>query len=493
VTPIPAKPQSVPPRLVSRMLQEAKALAKSLMSRRRTGGRGRVPIDPPVNDRLGEVEHIIVLMMENRSFDHMLGYLGLEGGIPGLDGLRRDMYNEHDGQRYYVEPLTETAFPGGANPSHDGKSVEDQLADNNGGFVRNFVEKTESSEPGLVMGYYTEQQLPVYDHLARNFTVCHRWFSSVPGATWPNRLYSIAGAAAGSADDLPLFPYYWMKSFARHLDKAEKSWRWYSYDPGTLRFIDRKYRTVRGGRFGFVEQRTPEEDAVSHNLHEGTSLVDDIANDELPHVSWIDPNFTDLHLIPHANDDHPPADVTGGQELVLNIYRALAARPDVWAKSLFIVVYDEHGGLYDHVPPSKAPDDNPRFRRYGVRVPALVISPWAKPGFVSDQVFDHASLIKTILVRFCSPDGKIPNMGRRVTEAADLSVLLTADSTRQPPDHQAIVEGMANLRAEQVRKRILEGPINAARQRRPELDELQSGIIRGAQKLRRKRLPAGRP
>lgn len=476
-----------------KLAQQLEAMAKSMASRRRISGR-RVPIGTPPNPRLDDVEHIIVLMMENRSFDHMLGYLGLDGGVPGVDGLHPDMYNLYDGRRYVVHPLRDTTFPGGANPSHDSASVVEQLAEDNGGFVRNFAQKTGASDPGLVMGYYTAEQLPVYDHLARNFTVCQRWFSSVPGATWPNRLYSVAGAAAGSPDDLPMFPYYWMKSFVRHLERAGRSWRWYSYDPGTLRFIDARYRLLRDANFAFVEQRTPEEELEGRALGEGSSLLDDIANDNLPDVCWIDPNFTDLHLFPHSNDDHPPANVSAGQELVLNIYRALVSRPSVWAKSLLVIAYDEHGGLYDHVSPPEAPDDDPRFRRYGVRVPALVVSPWSAKGFVSDELFDHTSIIKTILLRFCSKDGTIPNMGRRVTQANDLSGLLSADAPREaPPDHQAVAERVADIRAEQTRTRLRQAPADAARKPREKVDDLQAGMILGTQKLRRKGLAAGRP
>src|ERR1700730_16675792 len=140
---------------------------------------------------------------------------------------------------------------------------------------------------------------------------------SAPSRARPGRTACIRspGQRPADPDDLPLFPYYWMKSFVRHLDKAKRSWRWYSYDPGTLRFIDHKYRLRRDTNFAFVEQRTPEEEIQGQILSEGSSLIDDIANDTLPDVSWIDPNFTDLHLYPHSNDDHPPADVTAGQEL----------------------------------------------------------------------------------------------------------------------------------------------------------------------------------
>jgi phospholipase C len=187
--------------------------------------------------------------------------------------------------------------------------------------------------------------------------------------------------------------------------------------------------------------------------------------------------------------------VHAGQQLVLAVYRALAASP-AWPRSLLVIVYDEHGGLYDHVEPGSvgpAPDDDPRFRSYGVRVPALVISPWSQSGFVSSTVFDHASIIKTILLRFCARDGKIPNMGRRVTAANDLSALLSADARRDPPDAQALVQLMADRGAEIARANLIAPPAEAARPQRPQLDEFQTGMLRGAQHLRRRKLPAGRP
>lgn len=132
------------------------------------------------------------------------------------------------------------------------------------------------------------------------------------------------------------------------------------------------------------------------------SFLEDAAHGSLPAVAWIDPNFSNFNPIGfQPNDDHAPADIRDGQQFVLAIYHALASGPQ-WEKTLLIIFYDEHGGFFDHVPPPPAPDDDPRmFGRYGVRVPALIVSPWTEPGVVSHTLFDHTSVIKTILLRFC--------------------------------------------------------------------------------------------
>src|SRR5690242_7590577 len=178
---------------------------------------------------LAKVEHIVVLMMENRSFDHMLGYLSLEGGRADVDGLRPEFANTHDGHRYPVHHLGTTAIA--ADPDHSADAVELQIGGGAmDGFVASFAKTLADHEvPGqdaaAVMGYYTAADVPVYDHLARDFAICDRWFSSVSGATWPNRLYALCGRAAGSRDDLPphVPPIYRQPSFVRHLDAHGRS------------------------------------------------------------------------------------------------------------------------------------------------------------------------------------------------------------------------------------------------------------------------------
>src|SRR6478735_1766371 len=167
---------------------------------------------------LKKIDHIVVLMMENRSFDHMLGYLSLEAGRTEIDGLKAGMSNSHNGKKYPIRHLQRTALTKPEDPCHGGACTAQQVSNNMGGFVANYVKsRPKAPHPDLVMGYYSGADLPTYDHLVREFCVCDRWFASVPGATWPNRLYALAGRAAGSKDPKKV-PVYNVPTFARQLD-----------------------------------------------------------------------------------------------------------------------------------------------------------------------------------------------------------------------------------------------------------------------------------
>jgi phospholipase C len=420
------------------------------------GGRTEVPtgfveieVDASV-DALDEIEHVVVLMLENRSFDHMLGYLGLEPGGPDVDGLQKGMANEHEGRSYPIFRLTETAFTKAQDPCHSGACVDEQVANGNGGFARNYIETRadpKRTEPIVVMGYYDGDQLPIYDFLARRFCVCDRWFCSLRGATFPNRLYAVAGRAAGSRDNASP-PAYHLPSFVRHLDAAGATWRWYTHELfATIWAIDRDYlpRTLDNVR-PFSSGVSPED------------FFSAARQGRLPNVAWIDPNFVDLGGAVGSNDDHPPADVRAGQELVLRVFNALVRSP-AWERTLLLVTYDEHGGFFDHVPPPAAEDDDPRpeFHAYGPRVPALVVSPRLRSR-VSHDVFDHTSIIKTCLVRFCrSSEGLVPDMGARVSAANHLGLLLDKDARIKRPDEatlQELASALARWRADSLRARI---------------------------------------
>jgi phospholipase C len=165
------------------------------------------------------------------------------------------------------------------------------------------------------------------------------------------------------------------------------------------------------------------------------SVLDDAANGHLRAVSWIDPNFIDLKVLETAsNDDHPPSDIRSGQNLVLEIYEALRNSRG-WQNTLFVVVCDEQGGFYDHVPPPKLRVEDPSGRTtYGVRVPALLIGPRVTQG-VCRALFDHTSLIKTILLRFAAnPEEAISRVGARVADATDLGVALSDEPRDDTPD-----------------------------------------------------------
>jgi phospholipase C len=423
---------------------------------------------------LDKIDHIVVLMMENRSFDHMLGYLSLQGRAD-VDGLQAGFSNEQGGQTYPVHHLSSTAVA--VDPDHSADAVDLQLGGTEmDGFVASYAktlaDRGGEEDPGAVMGYYDAADVPVYDHLAEHFVICDRWFSSVPGATWPNRLYALCGRAARSRDDLPLNlpPIYNQPSFVRHLNAHEVSWRWYSFDPGTLRLADATFKLGHHDRYAHFT-KTGLNWKTSHGGRQdlkAASFLEDVAQGTLPSVSWIDPAFTNGNMLGfRPNDDHAPGDIKDGQDLVLAVHHALATGP-LWDRTLLIVFYDEHGGFFDHVSPPAAPDDDPgMFGRYGVRVPAFIVSPWVEPRTVATSVYDHTSVMKTILTRFCPAaleadgmrdEGLVTrvrfnhphDVGTRVRQANDLGSLLSAAEPRPAPDLSALVSAAEQRAAEQA-------------------------------------------
>jgi phospholipase C len=477
-------------------------------------GTVQITVDATV-EKLAGIDHIVVLMQENRSFDHMLGYLHLNGR-QDIDGLTGTESNQApDGSIHQVHPLgSRTAFANEAeDPDHSGPSVDAQVANGCSGFVANFAHHSSAEarrlgvpvpDPGLVMGHYTEEQLPAYDFLAREFCVCDRWFSSVPGATWPNRLYALTGGADGTREDRPL-PFYSLPAFVRFLDQRGHDWRWYSFDPASLRMVDPAYRFSNHNHFAFFDQRkiSVDEAAIGVLTEDGSSFIEDAAAGTLPAVSWIDAHAKDLRVFgPDTNDDHPPSDVTAGQHLALSVYHALRSGP-AWKRTLLVIVYDEHGGFYDHVTPPRAAGPAP-FDRYGVRVPALVVSPLIERGAVPGRerdgggvekiVFDHTSILKTILLRFCREGDRIPDLGARTNLAEHLGVLLTRSEPRsdaEVADHGSIAARLQSwaTAVEQARFAPVLSPRNPPRP----LTAYQDGLYKAARLLRRAGLPAAHP
>ncbi|MFN0084928.1 MAG: alkaline phosphatase family protein [Blastocatellia bacterium] len=431
-----------------------------------------VAADPAI-DNLKNVDHIVVLMMENRSFDQMLGYLKLEGGRNEIDGLTAGLSNTHAGKTFPIHHLPTTILNDAQDPNHDEQGVKDQLANANGGFVSTYARTNpDDPDPSTVMGYYNDGDVPLYDHLAREFAVCDRWFSSVPGATWPNRLYAVTGRADKSKNNKRI-PLYNLPSIARQLDAAKVSWRWYAHERvlfstmTTLKLCDGQFRQ-KGNHKNFKRD-----------------FFNDAKQGKLPAVSWIDPNFVDFGGQFESNDDHAPADVLAGQELALKIYHALVNSPN-WAKTLLVITYDEHGGFYDHVPPPAAEDDDPNFLSFGVRVPALVVSPFIPRGAVSHTVYDHASILKTILLRFCrQANGGIPDMGRRVTTANHLGALLTEAAPR-PATPMASYQRVVDRIAEWHKKKFGDAiKLTAKGFRLHKPNDFQRGWIEAQKKLSR--------
>jgi phospholipase C len=445
-----------------------------------------------------KVDHIVVLMLENRSFDHMLGYLSMPTANGGrgrtdVDGLKPGMSNEHDGKSYEVHPAQGTTLKKSQDPCHSWDCVHKQLSDNNAHFVDSYMatrppealtEKPRVVQPGNVMAYHTPEQLPVYDFLAENFCVCDRWFCSLPGPTLPNRLYSIAGTSGGyKAGSASLFH---LKSFVRELDAAHADWSWFIHSlPPVVWVADPDYAVQHGGSIAWFDHHEP-----FPFFH--PTFMQRAASGKLPAVSWIEPLFVDIvgNSLP-TNDDHPPSDIRAGQELVLRIVNALANSP-AWERTMLVITYDEHGGFYDHVnPATSAPppaDDLPEFRAYGPRVPAIVVSPWVAPRSTAVAggekiVFDHTSLIKTILERFCRrDDGTIPHMGARVDAANHLGWVLTEDEPRDPPKLAQLLAPMKEFRGDAL-EALIQQHVDGTLGGLPDLSDFQKEMLAARESL----------
>ena len=465
-------------------------------------------IDEGLANLRSKIDHIVVLMLENRSFDHMLGYLSLdppEGrGRTDIDGLRPDMSNtwhkdaaSGDGKAYKVHPAQGTTLKKIQDPSHSWGPVHEQLSDGNAHFVDSYMKtrppewRTETPRvvfANNVMAYHTPEQLPVYDFLAENFCVCDRWFCSIPGPTLPNRLYSLCGTSGGHKDGK--LSLYKLPTFVRHLDKAHADWCWFIHSPPPMVWVaDSDYALLHGGSIAWFKNHEP-----WPWFHD--TFMQRAARGKLPAVSWIEPLFVDVvgNAMP-TNDDHPPSDIRAGQELVLNVYSALAGNPEAWKRTMLVITYDEHGGFFDHVNPDKevgAPEDDRAadgFNAYGPRVPAIVVSPWVEPGSTALDadgnkiVFDHTSLIRTILERFCRhDDGTIPNMGTRVANANHLGHLLTRDVPLDPPPFDHVLPALKQFRGDML-EAVFESHAKQLLGKLPDLSDFQKQLITARESL----------
>jgi phospholipase C len=352
---------------------------------------------------MGKVRHLVVVMLENRSFDHMLGYLSGTGmAVDGVTGASNSDEAARVVRGYHLESTRVRV-----RPHHHHEDVLSQI--NGGamdGFVRGYPSNAHVAE---IMGWYDQRDVLTYDSLARQYVVCDHWFSSFPGPTWPNRFFAICGTSAGLTGNLKWIDH---PTFFDLLPAG--SWRYYSHDVSFLRTVER-YRGHVGAPISKIS-------AFYKACVEGT----------LPSVSWIDPNFTLVDvdaLLNWANDDHPPADIARGQNLVARIYNHLIASPN-WKDTLLVVTYDEHGGFYDHVcpPPSPGGDTAP-FDKLGVRVPALVVSPWVPRGTPFNGILDHTCIARTALELFAPQ--RVHELSPRVSASASLVPLLSESAPRK--------------------------------------------------------------
>ena len=389
---------------------------------------GWPPLDAFTPSTLANIDHIVVLTKENRSFDHVFGYLSLPADRGGMgradvDGLKGGESNFYKGKEFGIFPLAGTRFVPG--PPNGYESVHHAI--NGGtmdGFVRSHADLNNDAVAGDVMGYHTGATLPVYDALARDFAIGHRWFSSHPGPTYPNRFWQLTGRPNLDARGFWEFENssprraQFTKTIFDYLNGAVDpktgqpvTWCYFEDGPCTLRFYERHTFDAMN-----IVEMSDSEKGFFARAAAGT----------LPSVSFIDPHFVDLP--PGSTCDEPPGDMADGQTLAERIVEAVIRGP-AWNRTLLLIVYDEHGGFFDHVPPpsaAKISEDFP-IGTFGVRVPAIVVSPWVRAqsvfGGVNDaKPFDHTSILKTIVRRFL-PDNP-PYLGARYAAANDLSSVI---------------------------------------------------------------------
>ena len=402
---------------------------------------GLEPRRPYITTRgpLEAIQNVVVLMMENRSFDQVLGYLSRDEGRTDVDGLspdderHREDYPEN--RPWYPRRAESTSWdfdkPG---PIHHLDGVLKQIA---GGemnkFVANFDERAHGDRAllALVKAYFGPEQLPAYRALTEEFAICDRWFTPHPGPTWPNRFIAASGDLnrdfRGQVEidnpHLPEMAPAQALTIFDHLGERGLGWRVYEHGYSFLRLY---------GRYTFETER------IVDFRHPRRGFVADARAGRLPPLTWIEPDYVDL---PPGNDDHPPADMADGQKLVATVVSALLDSPQ-WENTLLVITYDEHGGFYDHVPPPDGPALSGGDVRRGPRVPAFVVSPWVARGAVSKTVYDHTSIMATVLRAFCSPNP--PRTSARADAANDLRDLIQP-TARPRSDFDALHRRLAAI------------------------------------------------
>nr|CAB3476646.1 unnamed protein product [Digitaria exilis] len=339
--------------------------------------------------RPSPIKNVVVLALENRSFDHMLGWMRRLLGLP-IDGLTGAECNPNSTTTSTSSTICVSADADLVVPDDPGHSFEDVLEQVFGainiptsqqpsmsGFVRSAL-SINTLLSSFVMRAFRPSLLPSFATLAQSFAVFDRWFSSIPGPTQPNRLflYSATSHGAVAHDKLDLLLGYPQRTIFDSLAADGHGFAVYFKTIPTVLF----YRRLRSLRY------------ASRSFHRyDASFRDHARRGVLPALSVIEPRYFDLAGAP-ADDDHPAHDVANGQRLVKEVYEALRAGPQ-WNQTLLVVTYDEHGGFYDHVATPTAGVPSPdgirgpppfffRFDRLGVRVPTIMVSPWIKKGTV---------------------------------------------------------------------------------------------------------------
>jgi len=395
---------------------------------------------------LSRVQTVVIAMLENRSFDHILGHLGLpDSGHPlaaRIEGIQHaQIYYAHD--TYQPQPITSPSLT--PDPPHEREDIDTQI-NSIAGPMHGFVQSYRNANPALpdadvarVMEYCIKGYLPATEFLARNFSVCDNWFAPLPASTLPNRLMAMSGYALVDHTPSGLFQIA-EDLFNNNPDDLVYDWL-------TSRRIS--WRVYYSGSFFFMQMprllNLYQGDVQEQRLFRPIDrLIDDFQNDDVPQVVFIEPLYQDDYRrgSAAASDDHPPASLYGGQRLLKIVYEAISTSA-AWNNLVAFIAYDEHGSFFDHVrPPAIATTPPPQaqystwFNTLGVRVPGIVVSPFVQPGSLCEELMDHTSILKFLGEKFNG--GKYTGLvdGRAVQSASSAldDNLLATGSTEEAPN-----------------------------------------------------------
>ncbi len=382
------------------------------------------------------IRHLVVLMLENRSFDHMLGFL------PGINGLKGDETNplQEDGPLVQVSRDARTVHDLIPDPGHQFINVNVQIFENPDGtgpatmqgFVIDYgLVSHDLGQAPNIMKCFTPQTLPVLSTLAQQYAVCDRWFSSVPGSTIPNRLFTHAAHSLGSLTQDAITAPFAIRTIFQDMDVPPNPANYRIYTHGSSILMANRYLQVN----------------KQNRFHDFEDFETDAANGDLPEYTFIEPAYDDdVKRGILANSQHPDFPIDEGERLISAVYNSLRASPG-WKNTLLLITYDEHGGIFDHVaPPLVTPaaanaglPDVPHsaspafdFRRLGLRVPTVFVSPRIAPNtIINDADYEHCSIVATVRKLFCSE--KRP-FNWREAQAPTFENLLVLDNPRPDID-----------------------------------------------------------
>jgi len=355
---------------------------------------------------------VVVLMMENRSFDHLLGWM------PGVNGKQAGLtYPDLHGKPAHTAPLgNHTQACGDKDPAHDWVSVATQY---NNGKCDGWL-KTQTTGDHFPIGYYQKPQLPILAALAKSYTLFDNYHCSLMAATWPNRFYQLS--AATDVDETGVFPgpdgtrpcdldlAIFDRTQAAGLSAGYYTWG----EPMTELYASKRYDSITYPKDQFFAQAKA-----------GT----------LPNVTFIDPDYTDVaEYLGTSNDYHPHGNIEAGEGYLRDVYNAVKSSPQ-WDRTVFVLNFDEHGGFYDHVKPPTVVDDNvnpnpgphPNYSRLGFRVPAIAMGPFAPKKIETAGPYEHCSVLSMIEWRW----GLKP-MTARDANAKNLADALDFTTRRAP-------------------------------------------------------------